>query len=93
MEFTGVDLTEDAKLAAPVEKAAAGPVEKAVAGRSGEGAVERKAGGSAWWRGRRSGEKASGMCGGEVKRDARRRRAGCAAERGHELATALEGSG
>jgi predicted RNA-binding protein with PUA domain len=55
VEFTGVKLTGNAKLAAPVEKATAGPVEKAVAGRFGGGAVERKAGGSAWWRGRRSG--------------------------------------
>jgi hypothetical protein len=61
VEFTGVELIGDAKLATPVEKAMIGPIEKAVVGRSGGGAVEREAGGSVRWRGRCNREKTSGM--------------------------------
>jgi hypothetical protein len=61
VEFTGVEVIGDAKLATPVEKATTGPIEKVVVGCSGGGAVEREVGGSVQWRGRCSGEKTSGM--------------------------------
>jgi hypothetical protein len=52
VEFTGVELTGGAKLAALVEKATTGPVEKAAAGPC---AGEDRGGREAHWRGRKTG--------------------------------------
>jgi hypothetical protein len=52
VEFTGVELTSDTELTAPVEKAMTGSVEEAEAGPC---ALEARGGQEAWWRGSKTG--------------------------------------
>jgi hypothetical protein len=52
VEFTGVELTSDTKLTAPVEKATTGSVEEAAAGPC---ALEARGEREAWWRGSKTG--------------------------------------
>jgi hypothetical protein len=58
VEFTGVELTGGAEVAAPVEKAVIGPVEKAVTfrsgGKDGPRVEEGRSGQEAPWRARKT---------------------------------------